>query len=34
MARNTCTLDHPAAVPLYKQAGFVQFREESIRREP
>ena len=30
---HTCTLDHPAAVPLYKQAGFVQFREESIRRE-
>jgi len=30
---HTCTLDHPAAVPLYQQAGFVQFREELIRRE-
>ena len=30
---HTCTLDHSAAVPLYEQAGFVQFREESIRRE-
>ncbi len=30
---HTCTLDHPAAVPLYKKAGFVQFKEEAIRRE-
>ena len=30
---HTCTLDHPAAVPTYKKAGFVQFREESIQRE-
>lgn len=30
---HTCTLDHPAAIPLYKKAGFVQFKEEAIRRE-
>ena len=30
---HTCTLDHPAALPLYKKAGFVQFKEENIRRE-
>lgn len=30
---HTCTLDHPAAVPTYKKAGFVQFKEEAIRRE-
>lgn len=30
---HTCTLDHPAAVPLYKKAGFVQFNQEDIRRE-
>jgi hypothetical protein len=30
---HTCTLDHPAAVPLYKKAGFVQVKEECIRRE-
>ena len=30
---HTCTLDHPAAIPLYKKAGFVPFKEESIRRE-
>lgn len=30
---HTCTLDHPAAVPTYKKAGFVQFKEENIRRE-
>jgi len=30
---HTCTLDHPAAVPLYKSAGFVLFKEEAIRRE-
>ncbi len=30
---HTCTLDHPAAVPTYKKAGFVQFKEEKIRRE-
>ena len=31
---HTCTLDDPAAVPTYQKAGFVQFREEKIRREP
>lgn len=30
---HTCTLDHPAAVPMYKKAGLVQFKEEKIRRE-
>ena len=30
---HTCTLDHPAAVPTYKKAGFVQFKEEKIHRE-
>lgn len=30
---HTCTLDHPAAVPTYKKAGFLQFKEENIRRE-
>ena len=30
---HTCTLDHPAAVPTYKKAGFVTYREEVIRRE-
>jgi GNAT superfamily N-acetyltransferase len=25
---NTCTLDHPAALPLYKRAGFVPYRTE------
>ena len=29
---HTCTLDHSAAVPNYKKAGFVQFKEEKIRR--
>jgi hypothetical protein len=27
------TLDHPAAVPTYNNAGFVQYKEEQIRRE-
>jgi GNAT superfamily N-acetyltransferase len=30
---HTCTLDHPAALPNYLQAGFVLVREEAIRRE-
>ena len=30
---HTCTLDHPAAVPTYMKAGFVQYKEEKIRRE-
>ncbi len=30
---HTCTLDHPAAVPTYRKAGFVKFNEENIRRE-
>ncbi len=30
---HTCTLDHAAAVPTYKKAGFVQYRQDEIRRE-
>lgn len=30
---HTCTLDHPAALPTYKKAGFVPYRQEEIRRE-
>ena len=30
---HTCTLDHAAALPNYTKAGFVQFRQETIRRE-
>ncbi len=30
---HTCTLDHPAALPNYLNAGFVLYREEGIRRE-
>jgi len=30
---HTCTLDHPAAIPTYKKAGFIQYKEERIRRE-
>ncbi len=30
---HTCTLDHPAAVPVYKKTGFVQVKQEAIRRE-
>jgi GNAT superfamily N-acetyltransferase len=30
---HTCSLDHEAAVPNYLQAGFVEYRRESIRRE-
>lgn len=30
---HTCTLDHPAALPLYKKAGFVEYQREEIRRE-
>jgi GNAT superfamily N-acetyltransferase len=30
---HTCTLDHPAALPNYLRAGFVLFKQETIRRE-
>lgn len=30
---HTCTLDHPAALPNYTKAGFVLYKEETIRRE-
>ena len=26
---HTCTLDHPAALPNYRKAGFVQFKQET-----
>lgn len=28
---HTCTLDHPAALPLYQKAGFVLYDQETIR---
>jgi GNAT superfamily N-acetyltransferase len=31
---HTCTLDHPAALPNYLKAGFREFKQEQIRREP
>lgn len=31
---HTCTLDHPAALPNYTKAGFVLYKQETIRREP
>ncbi|NLX99643.1 MAG: GNAT family N-acetyltransferase [Rhodopirellula sp.] len=30
---HTCTLDHPAALPLYTKAGFTQFKQGMFRRE-
>jgi GNAT superfamily N-acetyltransferase len=30
---HTCNLDHPAALPNYMKAGFVQFKQEAICRE-
>jgi GNAT superfamily N-acetyltransferase len=30
---HTCTLDHPAALPMYQKAGFVLYKQEQIRRE-
>ena len=30
---HTCTLDHTAALPNYMKAGFVQYKQEVIRRE-
>ena len=30
---HTCSLDHPAAVRTYQQAGFRQYRVEQIQRE-
>ena len=30
---HTCSLDHDAALPTYKKAGFVQYKQEEIRRE-
>lgn len=30
---HTCTLDHPAALHNYVKAGFVKFKQETIRRE-
>ena len=30
---HTCTLDHPAALPNYRKAGFEAYKQEIIRRE-
>ena len=30
---HTCTLDHPAAVPLYQKVGFTMFDQRKIHRE-
>ena len=30
---HTCSLDHPAALPNYQKAGFVQYKVEQIRQE-
>jgi len=30
---HTCTFDHPAAFPNYKQAGFDLYKEETIQQE-
>lgn len=30
---HTCTLDHPAALPMYQKAGFVQYKQEQVHRE-
>lgn len=30
---HTCTLDHPAALPMYEKAGFVRYKTELIQRE-
>lgn len=30
---HTCTFDHPAALPNYRKAGFVEYQRETIRRE-
>jgi GNAT superfamily N-acetyltransferase len=30
---HTCTFDHPAALPNYTKAGFVLYKQETIRRE-
>jgi GNAT superfamily N-acetyltransferase len=30
---HTCSLDHPAALPNYQKAGFVLYKEETIKRE-
>jgi len=32
--RHTCDLDHPAALPNYKKAGFAVYKEEMTIREP
>ena len=30
---HTCTLDHPAALPLYQKVGFTLYETQAIRRE-
>ena len=31
---HTCTLDHPNALPTYRKAGFVLYKQETKEREP
>ena len=30
---NTCSLDHPSALPLYKKMGFVQYKQATEQRK-
>jgi GNAT superfamily N-acetyltransferase len=30
---HTCTLDHPVALPNYRKAGFVLYKEEKVKRQ-
>jgi len=30
---HTCTLDHPGALPNYLKSGFVEYKQEVVRRE-
>jgi GNAT superfamily N-acetyltransferase len=30
---NTCTFDHPGALPMYQRAGFTPYRQESVLKE-
>jgi GNAT superfamily N-acetyltransferase len=30
---HTCSLDHPAALPNYRKAGFALFKQETVQRE-
>jgi len=30
---HTCSLDHPAALPMYQKAGFVVYKTETIMQQ-